>query len=47
MALYRAVESRPVMAAGMMTRECVGRKIIRAVAAAVSDAAADRRARAP
>ena len=28
MALYRAVESRPVMAAGMMTRECVGRKSI-------------------
>jgi hypothetical protein len=25
-ALYHAVESRPVMAAGMMTRECVGRK---------------------
>ena len=24
-ALYRAVESRPVMAAGMMTPECVGR----------------------
>ena len=24
-ALYRAVELRPVMAAGMMTRECVGR----------------------
>ena len=48
MALYRAVESRPVMAAGMMTRECVGRKIIRAVAAAaVSGAAADRRTRAP
>ena len=32
------------MAAGMMTRECVGRKIIRAVAlAAVGDAAAGRR----
>jgi hypothetical protein len=45
MALYRAVESRPVMAAGMMTRECVGRKIIRAVAA-VRDAAAGRRTRA-
>jgi hypothetical protein len=44
MALYRAVESRPVMAAGMMTRECVGRNIIRAVAAAaVRDAAAGRR----
>jgi hypothetical protein len=28
MALYRAVESRPVMAARMMTRECVGRKSI-------------------
>jgi hypothetical protein len=28
MALYRAVESRPVMAAGMMTWECVGRKSI-------------------
>jgi hypothetical protein len=28
MALYRAVESRPVMAAAMMTRECVGRKSI-------------------
>ena len=28
MALYRAVESRPVMAAGMMTRECVGSKSI-------------------
>ena len=28
MALYRAVESRPVMAAGIMTRECVGRKSI-------------------
>ena len=27
-ALYRAVESRPVMTAGMMTRECVGRKSI-------------------
>jgi hypothetical protein len=26
MALYRAVESRPVMAAGMMPRECAGRK---------------------
>src|ERR1700676_3046724 len=44
MALYRAVESRPVMAAGMMTRECVGRKSIGVVAvAAVSDAPADRR----
>src|SRR5260370_38760609 len=44
MALYRAVESRPVMAAGMMTRECVGRKSIRVVpVAAVSDAASDRR----
>src|ERR1700738_3159504 len=44
MALYRAVESRPVMAAAMMTRECVGRKSIGAVAvAAVRDAAADRR----
>src|SRR5258708_5904517 len=41
------VESRPVMAAAMMTRECVGRKIIRAVAlAAVRDAAAGRRTRA-
>src|SRR5258706_4081704 len=30
MGLYRAVESRPVMAAGMMTRECVEREIIRA-----------------
>ena len=28
MALYRAVESRPVMAAGMMARECVGCKSI-------------------
>jgi hypothetical protein len=28
MALYRAVESRPVMAARMMTRECFGRKSI-------------------
>jgi len=28
MALYRTVESRPVMAAGMMTRKCVGRKSI-------------------
>src|SRR5258705_13606555 len=47
MALYRAVESRPAMAAAMMTRECVGRKIIRAVAlAAVGDAAAGRRTRA-
>src|SRR6266481_2148083 len=47
MALYRAVELRPVMAAGLMTRECVGRKIIRAVSvAAVSDAAAGRRTRA-
>jgi hypothetical protein len=27
-ALYRAVESRPVVAAGLMTRECVGRKSI-------------------
>src|ERR1700738_5725431 len=44
MARYRAVESRPVMAAGLMTRECVGRESIRVVAvAAVSDAAADRR----
>jgi hypothetical protein len=44
MALYRAVESRPVMAARMMTRKCVGRKSIRVVpVAAVSDAAADRR----
>src|SRR6476619_6840723 len=44
MALCRTVESRPVMAAGMMTRECVGRKSKRVVAvAAVSDAAADRR----
>jgi hypothetical protein len=33
-ALYRAVESLPVMAAGMVTPECVGRKIIRAVALA-------------
>src|ERR1700726_283060 len=48
MALYRAVESRPAMAAGMMTRECVGRKSIRVVPlAAVSDAAADRRTGAP
>src|SRR6266481_2727662 len=48
MALYSAVESRPVMAAGLMTRECVGRKIIRAVAAAaVRDAAAGRRTRSP
>ena len=47
MALYRAVESRPVMVAGIMTRECVGHKIIRAVAAAaVRDAAAGRRTRA-
>src|SRR6266436_8448050 len=46
MALYRAVESRPMMAAAMMTRECVGRKSIRAVAvAAVSNAAAGRRTR--
>jgi hypothetical protein len=44
MALHRAVESRPVMAAGMMTGECVGRLITRAVAAtAVRDAAAGRR----
>jgi hypothetical protein len=28
MALYRAVESQPVMAAGLMTRECAGRKSI-------------------
>src|SRR5260370_13798726 len=49
MALYRAVESRPVMAAAMMTRECVGREIIRAgvALAAVSDAAAGRRTRSP
>src|ERR1700704_5784604 len=48
MALYRAVESRPVMAAGLMTWECVGRKIKRAVAAAaVRDAAAGRRTRSP
>src|ERR1700732_300207 len=47
MALRRAVESRPVMVAAMMTRECVGRKIIRAVAvAAVRDAATGRRTRA-
>src|SRR5216684_2949899 len=46
MALYRAVESRPAMAAAMMTRECVGRKIIRAgAAAAVRDAATGRRTR--
>src|SRR5258707_6046594 len=46
MAMYRAVESRPVMAAAMMTRECAGRKIIRAVAVAtVSDTAAGRRTR--
>src|ERR1700730_13992216 len=45
MALYRAVDSRPVMTAGMMTLECVGRKGIRVSVpgAAVSDAAADRR----
>jgi hypothetical protein len=30
MALYRAVESRPVMAPGMMTGECVGREILKA-----------------
>src|SRR5258708_14760938 len=48
MVLYRAVESRPVMAAAMMTRECVGRKSKRVIAlAAVSDAAADRRTRSP
>src|SRR6266853_5907621 len=48
MALYRAVELRPVMAAGLMTRECAGRKMIRAVAvAAVSNAAAGRRTRSP
>src|SRR6266404_866869 len=47
MALYRAVESRPVMAAGMMTRECVGREIIRAGVAvtAVGDAGTGRRTR--
>jgi hypothetical protein len=28
MALGRAVQSRPVMAAGVITRECVGRKSI-------------------
>src|SRR5882757_3179928 len=46
-ALYRAVESRPVMAAGLMTRECVGREIIRAglAIAAVGDAATGRRTR--
>jgi len=45
----RAVESRPVMAAGLMTREPVGREIIRAglAAAAVRDAAAGRRTRSP
>src|ERR1700682_5300147 len=44
MALSRAVESRPMMAAGMMTREGGGRNSIRGVALpAVSDAAADRR----
>jgi hypothetical protein len=38
--------SHPVMAVAMMTRECIGRKIIRAVAvAAVRDAAAGRRTR--
>jgi len=47
MALCRVVESRPVMTAGMMTRECVGRKGTRVLAAAaVSDAAAGRRTRA-
>src|SRR5260370_31081923 len=47
MALSRAAESRPVMAAAMMTRECAGSKIIRAVAAAaVSNTAAGRRTRA-
>src|SRR5258705_10782383 len=48
MALYRAVESRPVMAAGMMTRECVGREIIRAgvAVAAVRDASTGRSTRA-
>src|SRR5207245_10115112 len=47
MGLYRAVESRPVMAAGMMTRECVGREIIRAgvAVAAVGDAGTGRRTR--
>jgi hypothetical protein len=40
--------SRPVMAAGMMTRECVGREIIRAgvAVAAVGDAGTGRRTRA-
>src|SRR4030081_3081622 len=42
----RAVESRPVMAAGMMTRGCVGRKSICVVAvAAVRDAGTGRRTR--
>src|ERR1700675_3715074 len=47
MALYRAVESRPVMAAGMMTRERVGRDIIRTglAVAAVGDAGSGRRTR--
>src|SRR6476646_11923995 len=48
MALYRAVDSRPVMVAAMMTREGVGRKSKRVIAlAAVSDAAAGRRTRSP
>src|SRR5258708_6483851 len=41
------VESRPVMAAGMMTRECVGREILKAglAVAAVGDAGTGRRTR--
>src|SRR3979490_1332484 len=44
---HSAVESRPVMAAGLMTRQCVGREIITAglAVAAVGDSATGRRTR--
>src|SRR5712671_892124 len=47
MALCHAVESRPVMAAAMMMRECVGREIIRAgvAVATVGDAGTGGRTR--